>query len=308
MSHLTSVSVVVIAKDEAHIIQSCLDSLSWADEVVVVDDYSSDHTPSIAERAGARVITHRFDTFAGQRNWALKHARLRNEWVLMLDADEACTPAFTEAIENALNSVNDDTAAFKMCRKTMLSGRWLRYSDGYPVWIMRLVRNGRARFEDSGHGEVPVPSVDGRVQTIVEPFVHQPFSRGIQHWWDRHIRYAQREAWQECQEAANLDFRALVARDPSQRRAALRAFSRRLPCRAAFRFCYQYLFKRGFLDGAAGLQFCRMMACYEQMIVTKKWELAQSMLAESCVDRHKALLPTNPPTNQAVDEPRVHAV
>ncbi|QEF99470.1 Glycosyl transferase family 2 [Stieleria maiorica] len=266
------VSAVVLAKNEESNIVRCVDSLAWADEVVVVDDGSTDATVGLAERSGARVVQHVFETFACQRNWALDHAGLRNEWVLMLDADEISTREFAEGIGKAISSARPQVVAFRTCRKTMLDGVWLRYSDGFPVWIMRLVRRGRARFEDSGHGEVPVPVVEGEMGTIPTPFVHEAFSRGMDDWWIRHVRYAGREAARERGETGSGGVSDILRFDSSRRRRALRSLARKMPARGLLRFLYQYVLRRGFMDGAAGLRFCRMMACYETMISIRKSE------------------------------------
>lgn len=274
------VSVVVLAKSEERNIARCLRSLEWADEVVVVEDGSTDNTVTIARQNGARVIHNEFKSFASQRNWALQHGELRNDWVLMLDADEAATDAFASSVEHAIENAGTNTAAFRTCRKTMLLGQWLRRSDSFPVWIMRLVRRQGARFEDSGHGEVPVPDVQGDMDSIAEPFLHYPFSRGMDNWWERHIRYADREARYEIETTRNVSLKGLWSLDPSCRRRTMRGVARRLPLRGTLRFYFQYIFKGGFLDGIAGLHFCRMMACYERMIVIKKWELKQRTLGE----------------------------
>ncbi|MCS7471460.1 glycosyltransferase family 2 protein [Stieleria sp. ICT_E10.1] len=266
------VSVVVLAKNEEINIVRCVDALAWADEVVVVDDASTDATVASAERSGARVVNHPFESFAGQRNWALDHAGLRNEWVLMLDADEVSTAEFAEEIGRAIESAGPQVVGFRMCRKTMLDGVWLKYSDGFPVWIMRLVRRGRARFEDSGHGEVPVPEVDGELGTIRTPFIHEAFSRGMDDWWMRHVRYAGREAANERGQDGCGSAIAVFSLDASRRRRGLRTLARRIPARGAIRFFYQYVLRGGFLDGATGLRYCRMMACYESMIAIRKSE------------------------------------
>ena len=116
------VSVVVLAKSEERNIARCLRSLEWADEVVVVEDGSTDNTVTIARQNGARVIHNEFKSFASQRNWALQHGELRNDWVLMLDADEAATDAFASSVEHAIENAGTNTAAFRTCRKTMLLG------------------------------------------------------------------------------------------------------------------------------------------------------------------------------------------
>jgi len=268
-----SLSVVVICKNEAVNIRRCLASVSWSDDVLVVDDFSTDGTGEIAASLGARVVTHAFTSFAEQRNWALDQGGLRHEWVLMLDADEEGTAEFFRDLTDRLAAADDATAAFAVCRKTKLDGRWLKYSDGFPVWIMRVVRRGRARFVDSGHGEVPVPPVEGQVQRIREPIVHYPFSKGLADWLDRHNRYSSREAALELEARVPIVWSALFGPDGAVRRRTLRNLARRMPCRPLLRFAWQYFWKWGFLDGRAGLTFSRLMAMYEAMIVIKRREL-----------------------------------
>lgn len=275
------VTAVVIAKNEAANIPRCLAALAWCDEVVVVDDHSTDETVDLAESEGARVLTHRFESFAAQRNWALIEGQLRNEWVLMLDADEVSTPEFAAAVTTAVRGAAADVVAFRTCRKTMFLGRWLQYSDGFPVWIMRLVRSGQALFENAGHGEVPVPRLSGGIGTIHEPFLHYPFSKGLSDWLQRHIKYAEREAHGELEQLHGGRLADLFSLRGDQRRRGLRSLSRRLPGRPALRFLYQYLFKWGFLEGQAGLTFSMLMACYEAMIIAKRIELARLSRGES---------------------------
>ena len=220
-----------------------------------------------------RVVQHAFVSFADQRNWAMFHADLRNDWVLHLDADEVVTEELSRELELTLSRVGDEVAAFRMCRKTMFQGRWLKYSDGFPVWIMRLVRNGRAQFENCGHGEVAVPIVAGRMETIQEPFLHFAFSKGLEDWISRQNRYSTGEARLEYQQLADVSWAGLWDADKAVRRQSLRGLSRRLPLRPWLRFIYQYVLKMGFLDGRPGLDFCRMMAEYEGWIVLKRREL-----------------------------------
>ncbi len=274
MTHPTTIAAVVIARNESANIERCLRSLSWCHEVVLVDDNSTDGTVELATACGARVLTHRFESFAWQRNWALDEAGVTSEWVLMFDADEVATEAFRDAILSAIANADERTAGFQLCRKTMFFDHWLRYADGFPVWIMRLVRRGRAKFLDSGHGEVPVPPVEGTLPRIREPFLHYPFSKGLSDWWQRHNVYSSREAEREWQEVQPLRLGDICGRDPATRRRALRDLARRLPCRSWLRFFYHYVGRGGFLDGRAGLEFSSMMATYEGLIVQKKWELA----------------------------------
>lgn len=271
---MTTIAAVIIAKDEAENIERCVRSLSWCDEIVVVDDRSTDNTRELAAACGARVVTHPFESFARQRNWALAEAGLQSEWVLLFDADEVATEAFRDAVRTRVNQADSRTAGFQLCRKTMFFDHWLRYADGFPVWIMRIVRRGRATFVDSGHGEVPVPEVDGTLPRIAEPFLHYPFSKGLHDWWRRHNNYSTREAEREWESTQVWKWSEFFGRDPAKRRRAARDLARQMPCRSWLRFFYHFLWRGGFLDGRAGWEFSAMMATYEGMIVLKKWELA----------------------------------
>jgi glycosyltransferase involved in cell wall biosynthesis len=268
------VTVIVLAKNEADTIERCLASVQACQELIVVDDYSQDETASIARRVGAHVVVHAFQSFASQRNWAIENLDLACDWVLMLDADEAATPEMLAEVAAALRRTDPAVSAYRTCRKTIFFGKWLRFSDGFPVWIMRLVHRNRARFEDSGHGEVPVPKVAGEIGTIREPFLHFPFSRGLADWFERHNRYSTREARLEM-EMPKVPWRDLFTFDSASRRRALRGISRKLPCRPLLRFLYQFIWKFGFLDGPTGYVFCRMMAAYERQIVLKVWEITR---------------------------------
>ena len=279
-------SVVILARNEATNIERCLKAVNWSDDVVVIDDGSADDTPELAKACGARVIPHKFISFADQRNWAMQHAELQHDWVLHLDADEVVTAELQHELRRVLADAADDVVAFRMCRKTMLLGQWLKYSDGFPVWIMRLVRPGRAHFQDCGHGEVAVPEVSGVMGTVREPFLHYAFSKGLTDWIDRHNRYSTREAELELVTVSGLKWKQFLSSDKAVRRSALRAFSRRLPFRPTFRFVYQYVLKRGFLDGRAGWTFSKMMAMYEGWIVMKRREMRRSRKGQPSVEAH----------------------
>lgn len=275
MHETISIAAIVIAKNEASNIRRCVESLAWCDEVVVVDDHSDDETASIALSLGAKVVTHRFESFAKQRNWAMEHCGIQADWILMLDADEVSTPEFAQRVQAQIQNASAQTVAFKTCRKTMFMGSWLKFSDGFPVWIMRVVKRGNACFEDSGHGEVPVPQVSGIVGAIREPFLHFSFSKGIDDWVHRHVKYAEREAKKEWEQESSLHVGNFFA-GKEKRRAELRCLSRKLPARSLLRFCYQFFWKWGFLDGYNGFVFCKLMAFYEGLIVIKKKELKLS--------------------------------
>lgn len=265
------VSVVVLARNEERNLGRCLPALAFADEVVVVDDLSADSTADVAARNGACVVQHKMVSFADQRNWAMESAGLRHEWVLHLDADEVVTPELAAELAERLKAVAPGTAGFQLARKTMLGERWLRFSATYPVYVPRLVRRDRVRFEAFGHGE-RVGSADGEFEYLKEPCLHYNFSKGWADWFERHNRYSSHEAERILGIMAGHEALALhecLSLDPVRRRAALRRLSYRLPGRAFLRFVYIYLLRLGFLDGRDGLTYARLQSMYETMITLK---------------------------------------
>src|SRR5438309_979539 len=141
------VSVVLITRNEAARIRRCLESVRWADEIVVVDQHSADGTPAICREYGARVVTR--DMLAGfgdQKNFAL--AQATQPWILSLDADEEVTPALRREIETAVASPGEH-AGFRMPRLTSYLGRFIRHCGWYPSPVLRLVRRGRGRFTEA---------------------------------------------------------------------------------------------------------------------------------------------------------------
>src|SRR5438874_9807402 len=139
-----SLAIIILTHNEADNLPRCLDSVSGFGEIIVVDSGSDDGTQQIAEGAGTRVYEHSFESFAQQRNWALENCDLKTEWILFLDADEVATPEFRQAVAHAIQNAGDSIAGFYCCWKTMLDQRWLRRSDSFPKWQLRIVRRGRA--------------------------------------------------------------------------------------------------------------------------------------------------------------------
>jgi glycosyltransferase involved in cell wall biosynthesis len=258
------ISAVVLCHNEAANLPRCLAALRGCAEVVVVDDGSTDGSPRIAAECGARVVVHPFTSFADQRNWALGAAGLACDWVLHLDADEVAPPELLEEIRARLPGLPATAAGF-VARQVILDEKWLRFSADYPVFVPRLVHRQGLRFAMRGHGDVlagePAPAV-----YFDAPLRHHNFSKGWAEWRERHLRYAVAEAARIQAGLAPVSLRALLARDRSARRAALRGLSYRLPARPLLRFVYAYVLRLGFLDGRPGLRFCRAMAAYERMI------------------------------------------
>lgn len=165
-----TLSVAIIARNEAHAIEPCLSSVAWADEVVVLDSGSTDDTVAICRARGARVESTDWPGFGPQKNRAVE--RCRGDWILSLDADEAVSAALRAEIEGAI-AAPGDAAAFRMPRLSTYLGRPMRHSGWWPDHVTRLFRRGRARFSNDPVHERLV--VDGRVETLRHPLMHEAF-------------------------------------------------------------------------------------------------------------------------------------
>jgi glycosyltransferase involved in cell wall biosynthesis len=142
---MASLSVILITKNEAGNIRPCLESVAWADEIIVVDSGSSDDTVAIAREMGARVYEHDWPGFGPQKNRALGYAS--HDWVFSIDADERVTPKLRTEIEAVIRAEQAPDSYF-VPRLSNYCGRFMRHSGWYPDLLPRLFKRGKARFSD----------------------------------------------------------------------------------------------------------------------------------------------------------------
>ncbi len=236
-----NLSVIIITKNEAHNIGECLASVAFANEWIIVDSGSADATVDIARAAGATVIeTSDWPGFGPQKNRAL--AAASGKWILSLDADERVSPALREEILKAMDLDRYD--AFEMPRLSSFCGRFIRHGGWYPDWIVRLFRRGTADFSDNlVHERVLLTTAAGRLK---EPLIH----------------YSYRDDDDYLRKLAQ--YSSLGARQAFE--AGKRASYGKVLAHAFASFARSYVFKRGFLDGKAGVivAFCAFEMTYHK--------------------------------------------
>lgn len=264
------VSVMIFTLDEEIHLPSCLASLGWCDDVIVVDSFSRDRSRAIAEAAGARFVQHAFEGFGSQRNWAMDNVPLKHDWVLVLDADERVPAELAAEMGRVVAGGPADIAAYRLRRRFHMWGRWLRHSSLYPTWVVRLVDRRRVRYVNRGHGETQ--EVDGRIGDLEHDLIDENL-RGIDEWFERQNRYSRKDADYELDhERGGIGWAGLLARDPLARRATLKRIAWRMPARGALYFLYSYVWRGGFRDGRDGLVFCLMRSIYQSMVAIKKYD------------------------------------
>ena len=268
-----NVSVLILTKNEQANIVRCLESVSWSDDVLVVDSFSTDRTVELVRAQGAKVLQNRFLDFAHQRNWGLQNGGLKHDWVLHLDADEVVSPALKDELLKAAKE--NRKSAFRLASKTIFQGRWLKYSGLYPSYQVRFGLRDKLRFHMVGHGQrETLPP--GEVGTLQEPLLHYSFEKGLSDWIERHNRYSTAEAQLLLQNDGGMVFRwsdAFSVSNPTARRRALKHLFAQLPFRPTLRFLYMFCFRLGFLDGRAGFTYCRLLSIYEYFTVLKIKEM-----------------------------------
>lgn len=270
---LMNVSILILTYNEAINLPDCLVSVSFSDDVVVLDSGSLDGTEQLAEAQGATVIQRPFDNYAAQRNFGLAHD-FKHDWIFMLDADERIPDDFIEEIRRVTELNANPVTLYRMRRKDMFMGRWLKRSSGYPTWFGRLFRKGAVRVEREINEEY---YTDGEIGLLEGYLIHYPFNKGIEYWLERHNRYSSMEAVKLLEEkAAPINLKDFLSSDPMLKRKAFKACAYRMPCRPLLTFCFLYFIKCGFLDGVAGFNFSLMRAVYEYMISLKMRELRRT--------------------------------
>ncbi len=255
MSPKNPFSIVVISENEEANIQHCIEScVKHSDDVWLLDSNSTDDTVRIARDIGANVVIHEFESWGGQRNYALDSLVFKHNFVLFLDADEAIDDAFASELSGQIESGNCE--AFRVNFNIFFLGKLLKYAHENPP-ILRVIKKGSGRWVSEGAREYCV--VDGNVGKL-KSRIHHEDRRGIFFWLVKHIRNANREAnvllgnkeeIRVCKLSKDRTFER-------SKRVLLRRFYNRLPraTRPFLVFVYRYFIRGGFLDGYPGLMFC----------------------------------------------------
>lgn len=275
------ISVIVLTHNEEQNIEACLRSVSdWAGEVFVVDSGSTDATAAIARRHGATVVTHAFENYSRQRNWAQENLPLAFDWVFHIDADERVTPELADSIRELFK--NGDPASVDgvlISRRTVFLGRPIWHGGHYPAWHLRLFRRALGRCEDRLYDQHFV--VTGTTRRLSGDLI-DVITSDLTVWLMRQARWGAAEAAEELagEEATSGRLIGRVNGTPIERRRWLRtAVYGRAPLflRAFAYFVYRYFIRLGFLDGTEGLIFHFMQGCVFRFYVDAKLYEARRM-------------------------------
>ena len=245
---MPKLSVTIITKNEAADIGAALASVAWADEIVVVDSRSTDDTVAIARRHTERVVVRDWPGYVAQKNYAASIAA--NDWVLSLDADERVTPELASEIRALVAGAPRD-AAYRIPRVTWHLGRWIRTTDWYPDYQLRLYDRRAAEWTGAYvHEAVAVRGPVGQLRGELQHYAYRDIADHLE-TIDRYTTLAARQLDESGRRAGVLD----VAVHPP------------------LAFLRNYLARGGFRDGEVGFVISRMNAYYVFLKFAKLWEL-----------------------------------
>jgi glycosyltransferase involved in cell wall biosynthesis len=273
-------SVIILTYNEEANITDCVRSvIDWADEVFVVDSYSTDRTVELARRYTDKIVEHPFDNYAQQRNWAQANLPLAHEWVLHLDADERISSELAQSLRTFF--AGDGPQQYNgllATRRTVFMGRAIMHGGHYPTYHLRAFRHVKGQCEDRLYDQHFL--VDGLTRRIHGDLI-DTITSDLSIWLSRHARWATLEA-QEYLADNDAHGQRVVARldgNPIERRRWLRMSYGRAPLflRAFGYFFYRYVLRLGFLDGTEGLIFHFLQGCWYRFYIDAKiYEMQKS--------------------------------
>lgn len=247
---MSTVSCLIITKNEEANIRDCLASVDWVTERLVVDAESTDSTAEIARTCGADVVVRPWPGFGAQKNFGIDHAS--SEWILILDADERVIRPLQEEIRFCIGRWRQgDPVAYEIPRKNFFYGEWVRHAGVYPDYQIRLFRRGTARYNDVAVHENLI--VDGLVGTLSNPLEHYT-ERRIQDHFRKFGLYT-----------------TLAAQEKAKCKSSVHG--RDLLFRPLVVFMKSYCLKKGVLDGVRGLIVSVFASMYTFVKYAKLWDM-----------------------------------
>jgi glycosyltransferase involved in cell wall biosynthesis len=265
-----TITALVPTFNEEHNIAECLSCLTWVDQIIVVDSFSTDRTVEIAKRFTDEVYQHEYVNSAAQKNWAMANLPIRGDWTLIVDADERVVPELAEEIQRVLEAKPPACVGYFINRRNYFCGKWIRGCGWYPSYNLRLFRTGRGRYEDR---EVDADLVlDGDVGYLQHDMLHYTYPT-ISDFLRKLDRYTSWEAIQRSRgEPEVLPATGTRAESLGRR---FRRTARRV-CPPSFRpvlaFLNMYIWERGLADGRHGLVLSQLYAFQELLVNAKMWE------------------------------------
>lgn len=278
---MQDISVIILTFNEEKHIARCIKSLSaFTDKVFIVDSGSTDKTIEIAESLGAKVAVNQWVNYATQFNFGIENNPFKTKWLMRMDSDEYVLPELSEEINQKLSSMPEEISGMYIKRRVIFFEKWIKHGAFYPMWLMRIWRNGHGICEESWMDE-HIKLFQGNVIHLEKDLVDHNLNN-ITWWTQKHNLYSIREVIDLLNIKYN--FRDFVAVEPKllgtqeERKRYLKVKYASVPLftRPIFYFIYRYFLRLGFIDGKQGLMWHFLQGFwYRFLIDVKIYEIYQ---------------------------------
>ncbi len=273
---MTNLSVLILTHNESLHIGRCIDSFAGlTDKIFIVDSFSSDNTVEIARSKGAQVIQNPWISYAFQFNHAIDHNPFQTGWVMRMDADEYITPELKEELSALLaQDTPQDITGFYVKRRVFFMNQWIRRGGYYPIWLLRIWRNGKGRCEELWMDE-HIKLSEGTTRQLKNDIVDHNLNN-LTWWTQKHNNYATREIIDLLNIKYNFEEKPTVtpalfgSQEQRTRYLKIKYASLPLFTRPFLYFVYRYFWKLGFLDGTRGLIWHSLQGLWYRFLVDAK--------------------------------------
>lgn len=278
------ISVIILTFNDEVQIRNCLASIaSLTDDVIVVDSFSTDRTVEFCKEYGAKVFQHEFVNQALQFNWALDHLEPRYDWVLRLDSDEIVPPGLCKEIRRRVGQ--ESYSGYFLNRRIYWMNHWLKHGRMYPHYILRLFRNGCARYEERTEEHL---ILEGEAGYFRNDFLEDNRKNTLDYFTEKHLATARGEVEEilaEAPQGKEIEPRLWGPKVSRTRWLKLNIYNRApLFLRGLLYFSYRYFLCLGFLDGKPGLIFHFLQGFWYRFYIDSKVYEAQSKWQQKKAD------------------------
>ena len=256
------ISVIILTYNEEKNIEACLKSVSdFAQDIFIIDSFSTDKTLEIARGYTNNIIQHSFETQAKQFNWALDNVEINTDWVMRLDADERVSEELAKELNDKLHNFSKDITGLYIKRRVYFMDHFIRHGGYYPTWLLRIWRTGKARSEEQILNE-HIILLEGKTANLKHDIIDWN-KKGLGFWIDKHNSFAERFAKEiiaikdgSIKDVTLIDA-SIFGTQEERKRWLKQNLYVHLPMfvRCLLYFVYRYFLRLGFLDGLQGLIF-----------------------------------------------------
>lgn len=248
----TSISAIILTKNEEKNITECLEQLSWCKEILVIDDESTDNTVKLARKHGAKVYVRPLEgDFSEQRNFGIEKAQ--EEWIFFLDADERVSAALADEIYQQTSQFLTSASGFTLKREDVMWGKKLLHGETGSIRLLRIAKKGKGSWKGHVH---ETWEIIGEVLPLQQPLLHYPH-QDVRNFLSEINTYSTIRAHEIIAKKSSVTYLAIIVYPLSK-------------------FIINYLFRQGFRDGIPGIVHALMMSFHSFLVRSKAWSLRQA--------------------------------